>query len=123
MQWVMRDAEADCVQLFGRLPQRLSPAIRFTLAGPATAVIVPAVAGRFVYIDKLVFSMANTMPFSIDDTGGNPIFASPANEGSALGGVEHIFERMLWTDVAGFGVRISTTAGLTMVGRVKFRYV
>lgn len=124
MQWTKRDADALCVQLFNRLPQLPVLSASASIAGAfAATTIVPAVAGRFVFVDKLQFSVDNTGQFWIDDSAAN-LYGSAALPVGALGGVEHVFERLLWTSAAGLPIRIgSPSAGSNFGVRVVWRYV
>lgn len=123
-QWVKRDADALCVQLFGRLPVTPPQVAIFSLPGAFAATpIVPALAGRIAFVDKLQFSIDNTGTYWIGDTAVE-LYATAAAPTSALGGVEHIFERLIWGSAVGLPITLaSPSAGSTFSGRVIWRYV
>lgn len=119
------EVEAFCAQRFGRFPGLPEPAVTFNLTGVfAATTIIPALAGRFIFVDRLVMQVSATGTFHFQTDSGVNLYGTAALPASALGSVQHIFERILWTELAGLAIQMaSASAGSTFNGRISFRYV
>lgn len=116
--------EAFCTELFGRMPGPPNLAIFNLAAIFAATTIAAGVAGRRIFVERLMMNVTNTGTFRLQDSTGVDVYGTALQEASVLGGVEHDYERLFWTVTLGAGLQIvSGSAGSLFDGRMIWRYV